>query len=68
MEFLFGTLLVILGIVIGFAIGIFAIRSYYAKNPPISEEMIEAMLKSMGQAPSKKRVKQVMKQMKGASK
>ncbi len=33
------------------------------KNPPINENQIRAMLQQMGQSPSEKRVRQIMKAM-----
>lgn len=56
--------------VVGLGVGIYAarfvVKREFEKNPPISEDMIAAMLKSMGQPASKKRVAQVTKSMKAA--
>lgn len=58
----------ILGAVAGTFASRFTLKRYFQENPPISEEMIANMLKSMGQPASKKRVNQVMKSMKASSK
>ena len=39
-------------------------KKYFKENPPISEEMIVAMMSQMGQKPSNKKVHQVMNMMK----
>ncbi|MFV0246755.1 MAG: YneF family protein [Mycoplasmatales bacterium] len=57
-------LVFILGALAGTLGSRFTLKKYFEKNPPITEEMIESMLSSMGQAPNKKRVKQIMKSMK----
>lgn len=58
-------------LVVGFGIGVFAsryiVKREFEKNPPISEDMIAAMLRGMGQPASKKRVAQITKQMKSAN-
>ncbi len=54
----------IVGIVIGIYLSRFIVKREFEKNPPISEEMIAQMLRSMGQPASKKRVTQITKQMK----
>lgn len=60
-------LLVVLGLVIGAVIGFFVARhfmqSYFKKNPPINEKMIEVLMTSMGRKPNSKQVKQIMTQM-----
>ena len=60
-------LLVVIGLVIGAAIGFLVARhfmkSYFKKNPPINEKMIETLMSSMGRKPNSKQVKQVMAQM-----
>nr|DAN61815.1 MAG TPA: Homing endonuclease repeat [Caudoviricetes sp.] len=38
--------------------------NYFKENPPIDERMITQMMASMGQKPSKKKVQQIMAQMK----
>ncbi len=60
-------LLLIVGLLIGAAIGFFAARyfmkSYLKKNPPINEDMIKALMMQMGRKPNQKQINQMMKQM-----
>ena len=60
-------LLVLIGLLIGAAIGFFGARffmkSYLKKNPPINEDMIKALMMQMGRKPNKKQINQMMKQM-----
>lgn len=60
--------LIILALIVGLVIGFFGARSYMKKyfedNPPISEDMIAAMMAQMGQKPSAKKLNQVMNMMK----
>ncbi|BDR60646.1 YneF family protein [Lactobacillus xylocopicola] len=60
--------LIVLALVLGLVGGFFGARTYMKKyfkdNPPISEEMIVAMMSQMGQKPSAKKVNQVMSMMK----
>lgn len=60
--------LIILALIVGLVIGFFGARSYMKKyfedNPPISEDMIAAMMAQMGQKPSTKKLNQVMNMMK----
>ncbi|MCX4248205.1 MAG: YneF family protein [Bacilli bacterium] len=60
-------ILVVIGLVIGAVIGFFLARhfmkGYFKKNPPINEQMITALMTSMGRKPNSKQVKQVMAQM-----
>ena len=51
------------GIVIGFFVARFATKKYLKKNPPISEEMIKALMMQMGRKPSQKQINQMMKSM-----
>lgn len=64
-------LIAVLALVIGLAAGFFlarnSMKSYLAKNPPISEEMMKSMMMSMGQKPSQKKLNQMMAQMKQQS-
>ena len=57
----------IIGLILGLIIGFFAARYFFKqqlkKNPPINENQIRAMLQQMGQSPSEKRVRQIMKAM-----
>lgn len=60
-------LLVIVGILIGSAIGFFGARTfmkkYLKKNPPINEDMIKALMMQMGRKPNQKQINQMMKAM-----
>ena len=60
-------LYILLGLVIGLVIGFFVTKKLFTKqlqdNPPVNENMIRAMMSSMGRKPSEKQVKQVMQQM-----
>lgn len=59
-----GVLLV--GGIVGFFISRKVFQRYLEKNPPITENMIRAMMSQMGRKPSEKQVKQVMASMKAA--
>ncbi len=58
-------------LVVGVGVGIYAsrfvVKREFEKNPPISEDMIAQMLRSMGQPASKKRVAQITKQMRAGN-
>lgn len=60
-------LTLLLGILIGAAIGFFVtrkiIQKQIAKNPPINENMIRAMFLQMGRKPSEAQIKQVLRSM-----
>ena len=60
-------LYILLGLVIVLVIGFFVSKKLFTKqlqdNPPVNENMIRAMMSSMGRKPSEKQVKQVMQQM-----
>ena len=60
-------LYILLGLVIGLVIGFFVSKKLFTKqlqdNPPVNENMIRAMMSSMGRKPSEKQVKQVMQKM-----
>ena len=60
-------LMILLGLIPGLLIGFFLARhfmqSYLKKNPPINEQMVTALMSSMGRKPNSKQVKQVMQQM-----
>ncbi|MGX7051570.1 YneF family protein [Leuconostoc palmae] len=66
-----GILVLVVGVIIGLVAGFFlarnSMKSYLAKNPPISEEMMKSMMMSMGQKPSQKKLNQMMAQMKQQS-
>ena len=53
----------ILGMVAGFFISRKYMIKYFEENPPISEDMIRAMMAQMGQKPSAKRVRQISESM-----
>lgn len=61
-------LLIVVALFGGFVGGFFMARrymmNYFKENPPIDERMITQMMASMGQKPSKKKVQQIMQQMK----
>lgn len=67
MEMLIDILQVLFGLVLGLIGGFFGARYFIQnelkKNPPVNEEMIRAMMTSMGRTPSQKQVNQVLKQM-----
>ena len=60
--------LIIIALGVGLIGGFYGARAYMKKyfqdNPPISEDMIVAMMSQMGQKPSAKEVNQVMNMMK----
>ena len=67
MAFLIDVLQILGGFIAGGIVGFFVARhfmtKYMKKNPPINEQMIRAMMSSMGRTPSQKQVNQTMKQM-----
>ena len=60
-------LLVIVGILIGEAIGFLGARTfmkkYLKKNPPINADIIKALMMQMGRKPNQKQINQMMKAM-----
>ena len=60
-------LMIVIGLIPGLIIGFFVARTimqrYLKKNPPINEQMITALMTSMGRKPNSKQVKQIMQQM-----
>ncbi len=60
-------LLLVVGILIGAAIGFFLARyfmkKYLKQNPPINENMIKALMMQMGRKPNQKQINQMMKAM-----
>ena len=60
-------LLLVVGIIIGAAIGFFLSRyfmkKYLKQNPPINEDMIKALMMQMGRKPNQKQINQMMKSM-----
>ncbi|MCM6827691.1 YneF family protein [Leuconostoc mesenteroides] len=67
LAILIAVLTLIIGLVGGFFLARNSMKSYLAKNPPISEEMMKSMMMSMGQKPSQKKLNQMMAQMKQKS-
>lgn len=61
-------ILIIVAFLVGLAAGFYGARlymkKYFKENPPISEDMIAAMMSQMGQKPSAKKLNQVMNMMK----
>ena len=61
--------IVLLALVAGAVGGFFLARrymmKYFKENPPIDERMITQMMAQKGQKPSKKKVEQIMRSMKG---
>jgi len=59
-------LLIVLGILAGAVGGFFiaqkVMKKHLQENPPITEDVIVAMMSQMGRKPSQKQVNQVMKQ------
>ena len=53
----------LLGAVIGFFVSRHFMKDYLKKNPPISEEMIKALMMQMGRKPNQKQINQMMKAM-----
>lgn len=51
------------GAVAGFFLSQRYFKNYLKKNPPVNENMIRAMMTSMGRTPSEKQVRQVMQNM-----
>ena len=60
-------LYLVVGIIIGLVVDFFVTKRMFQKqlkeNPPVSEEMIKALMRGMGRNPSQKQVNQLMKQM-----
>ncbi len=60
-------LILVIGLLIGAAIGFFGARAfmkkYLKKNPPINEDMIRALMMQMGRKPNQKQINQMMKAM-----
>ncbi|MBZ1510362.1 YneF family protein [Leuconostoc mesenteroides] len=67
LAILIAVLTLIIGLVGGFFLARNSMKSYLAKKPPISEEMMKSMMMSMGQKPSQKKLNQMMAQMKQQS-
>ncbi|RCW70613.1 YneF family protein [Saliterribacillus persicus] len=67
MSTLWVVLIAIVALLIGIALGFFIARkymmSYLKKNPPINEQMLRTLMMQMGQKPSQKKIKQMMRAM-----
>lgn len=67
MELFIDILQILGGLIVGAVAGFFIARKYMQKmikkNPPVNEQMIRAMMMSMGRTPSQKQVNQTMKAM-----
>ena len=66
MNLVLAIVLIILGILAGVVGGFFIaqrlMKKHLQANPPITEELVVAMMSQMGRKPSQKQVNQVMKQ------
>ena len=66
-DFLIQLVYLVVGLLIGGALGFYFTRKYFQKqlkeNPPVNEKMIRAMFLQMGRKPSEAQIKQVMKSM-----
>ena len=66
-EFWASILWLVVGMVIGGALGFFftrrAMEKQIKENPPINEKMIRAMFMQMGRKPSEAQIRQVMRSM-----
>ncbi|MCP8616423.1 YneF family protein [Salirhabdus salicampi] len=67
MSTLWVVLIAIITLLAGIALGFFIARkymmNYLKKNPPINEQMLRTMMMQMGQKPSQKKIKQMMRAM-----
>lgn len=67
MEFVTSLISLIVGGIIGGALGFYFTKRWFEKqlkdNPPINEKMIRAMYMQMGRKPSEAQIKQIMKSM-----
>ena len=59
--------LLVVALLVGAILGFFISQRYFKKylkdNPPVTEQMIRAMMTQMGRKPSEKQVRQVMQSM-----
>jgi len=59
--------LIVVALLVGAILGFFISQRYFKKylkeNPPVTEQMIRAMMTQMGRKPSEKQVRQVMQSM-----
>ncbi|MFD2657107.1 MULTISPECIES: YneF family protein [Gracilibacillus] len=58
---------IVVALLAGIALGFFIARkymmNYLKKNPPINEQMLRTLMMQMGQKPSQKKIKQMMRSM-----
>lgn len=64
MDILYVVIGLVIGVVIGFFVSKHLTKKYMQDNPPITEDMVRAMMSQMGRTPSQKQVNQVMKSFK----
>lgn len=66
-NFWSGIMTLVLGLIIGGALGFYFTQRKFKKelkeNPPINEKMIRAMFMQMGRKPSEAQIRQIMKSM-----
>ena len=60
--------MLVIGAVAGFFVSRFVFARQLKKNPPVNENMIRAMFRSMGRKPSEAQIRAVMKSMNDANK
>ena len=53
----------VIGAIAGFMVARYVFKKQLKDNPPINENMIRAMFRSMGRKPSEAQIRAVMKQM-----
>mgnify|MGYP000041248099 CR=1 FL=1 len=67
MELWLAIVLIVVALLLGGVLGFFISQRYFKKylekNPPVTEQMIRAMMTQMGRKPSEKQVRQVMQSM-----
>ena len=54
---------ILIGAVIGFLLARHFMKKYIADNPPITKEMLKALMMQMGRKPNQKQINQMMKAM-----
>ena len=66
-EFWASILWLVIGLIMGGALGFYFTRRYMEKQikeyPPINEKMVRAMFMQMGRKPSEAQIRQIMKSM-----
>ncbi len=53
----------IIGLIVGFFVARHYMKKYFKNNPPISRDMIKALMTQMGRKPNEKQINQMMKTM-----